>query len=311
MITLIRIRLLQLKRIISDEGIVTLFMAAILLVLIYAAYIGYQKKTDTLYILAFLALGCLSIQLKRNDLFFIYTNLKRPHLQIYLEYVMLVSPFVTPILFTPHWYYFFGLMLVIYFLPFLKLAPKQKTYFKNISSFIPPANFEMISGFRKSFISITFLYISALCLSGFSIYPYIPLWLITITTTSFYFECEPLQILKKDELPVERFLQKKMYQHGICLLIFYLPILVINTFFNPGEWLLNILFLSVQVGMLCFTICLKYTTYLPNQNYSANSVTLGLFSLGSILPHFLPVSLFMSFDYYNRAKKNLKNYLYD
>ena len=311
MTTLLRIRLLQLKRIISDEGIVVLFMAVILFVLMYAAYINYQKKANALYILAFLALSCIVLQLKRQDLFFITNNLQYPHLQIYFEYVALVFLFIAPVLFTPYWYLFFALMSVLFLIPFLKFAFKQKTYFRNISSFIPVSNFEIISGFRKSFFVLSILYVLALCTSWLSIYPYIPLWLITILITSFYVECEPLQILKKDDLSINFFLQKKMYQHAVCLFIFYLPVLLINTLFNPADWLLNLLFLLVQIGMLCFSICLKYTTYIPNRNYNANSVTLGLFSLGSILPHFLPVSLFMSFDYYNRAKKNLKNYLND
>ena len=203
------------------------------------------------------------------------------------------------------------LLISLAALPQFRYRFKQKTYFKNIGAVILPSNFEWISGFRKSFFYLIPIYILALAFCWVRIFPLFLLWFVTVTIASFYQECEPLQILKEGSMSPQKFLKRKMIQHSKMLFLLYAPVLIANTVFNTGNWFVNLLFIPTQIALLCFSICLKYSNYYPNKNLIMNNMILALVSVGSIIPYFLPVPLLMAFDYYSKAKNNLKNYLND
>jgi hypothetical protein len=187
----------------------------------------------------------------------------------------------------------------------------QKTYFRNISSIIPASHFEWISGFRKSFLLLIPLCILAIGFCWFKILPLFLLWFITFIITSFYNEFEPVHILREGGYSSKRFLRQKLYQHSGYLLLLYTPVLLINTIFNFEYWIVNLLFIPVQLSLLCFAICFKYSVYEPSKNLTAGSLILTMVSLCALIPYLLPVPLVMTFIYYRKAKNNLDNYLND
>ena len=67
----------------------------------------------------------------------------------------------------------------------------------------------------------------------------------------------------------------------------------------------------MQISLLCFAICLKYSSYKPNKNQIGNNIPLAIVSLGSALPYLLPIPTILSFAYFYKAKNNLKQYLND
>jgi hypothetical protein len=154
-------------------------------------------------------------------------------------------------------------------------------------------------------------YILALGLSWFRILPLLLLWFITVSIASFYIECEPLHILKEGNFSSKRLLNYKLMRHSKYVILLYSPVLVINTIFNPEYWVLNLLFIPIQLSLLCYSICLKYATYEPNKKPIGNSIILSLVSLGTIIPYFLPIPLLMAVFTYGKANKNLNNYLND
>jgi hypothetical protein len=87
------------------------------------------------------------------------------------------------------------------------------------------------------------------------------------------------------------------------------PILAFNTFFHPGMWLVNFLFLLVQISMLVFAIAYKYSSYKPNEDAGKNNIVLSLVSAGSVFPFFLPVPTIMAIVYFPKAIKNLNRFL--
>jgi len=311
MAILLNIRLIQARREIIDTGPGSIIIFGLLLFLIYASYIIYQKTPDAYYLNAFLLLICLSVQSYRNDKQFVYVHIRKPHLEIFLEYLVLTFPFAVTSLFTSNWFCYPVLVILLPMVPYLKFTVKQKTYFKNISSFIPAPDFEWISGFRKSFGFLVPLYILALGLSWFRILPLLFLWFITVSIASFYTECEPLHILKEGDFSSAKLLRRKLIRMVKYLVILYIPVLVINTILNPEYWLLNLMFIPLQISFVSYAVCLKYSSYEPNKNAFGNNVVLSLVSLGSIIPYFLPIPLLMAVFTYGKAKKNLKNYLND
>jgi hypothetical protein len=241
----------------------------------------------------------------------VYGHIRKPQFEIYSEYLALTFPFAITSLFTANWFYFPVLMTALIIVPFLKFTVKQKTVFKNISAIIPAADFEWISGFRKTFIYILPLFILAISFSWFRILPLLILWFITVSVSSFYAECEPLHILKEGNHSSKSLLKRKLIRHSKYIVLLYAPVLLINTIFNPQYWVLNLLFIPIQVSLVCYSVCLKYATYVPNKKQFGNSIILSLVSLGSIIPFLLPIPLLMAVFTYGKAKQNLNNYLND
>jgi hypothetical protein len=127
----------------------------------------------------------------------------------------------------------------------------------------------------------------------------------------FYKEFEPIQILREGNYSSNQFLRQKLYRHSKSLLIIYVPVLLINTIFNFEYWAVNLLFIPVQLSLLCLAICLKYSAYQPAKSSAGNSIIFAFVSLGSVIPFLLPVPLVMALIYYGKAKNNLNNYLND
>ncbi len=309
--TLLSIRVIQLKRELLATGFRSLLLIGVAFFLFYASHLFWQQREYTFYFIGFLFIVCASIQLSRQDKTFIYTHLRHPHLEIFIEYLVLVLPFTFSSLFTPNWYYFPILVGALSLLPFYRQTYSQQAYFKSMSNVLPAYYFEWISGFRKMFLFLIPVYFLALAFSWFKILPLFLLWLLTVSIVTFYTECEPLHILRAGKLTAMQFVRQKLWRHARFLVLLYLPILLINTVFNFDYWLLNLLFIPVQLSLLCFAICFKYSSYEPNADLAANNMIVSLVSLGSVLPYLLPIPLIMSFVHYRKAVRNLKNYLHD
>lgn len=311
MTTLLNIRLIQIKRELNEAGPGTFLILGGLWFLIYAAYTTYQKTPDAYFLTISLFFLCLSLQAKRKDKSFVYNHIDNPRKEIYLEYIVLTFPFAISSLLTINWFCYPLLIVALSIVPLLKYTLKEKSYFKNISSIIPPSNFEWISGFRKYFLYLIPLYVLAIGFCWFRILPLFLLWFMTIIVASFYKECEPLQILKEGNLCPGKFLQQKFFQHSKLMFFLYSPILIVNTIFNFEYWFVNLLFIPTQISLLCFSINLKYSNYQPNKNPIANNIMLSFVSLGSVIPYLLPIPVLLALEYYAKAKNNLNNYLND
>lgn len=254
---------------------------------------------------------CLYLQSVRKDRLFVFTHIENPHLEIWIEYLAWTFPFAISSLFNKYWFFYLLLMAGLYVITYLNYSIRQKTWLGNISILIPATNFEWISGIRKNMVYTIPLYLVAIGFGWFSYLSLFILWLLTIIITTFYSECEPLQILKEGNNSPKLLLGKKMIKHGTCLIILYAPVLMLNTLVNPENWLVNFLFVVVQISLLCFSIGFKYTMYEPNKPSTGGEVIQGLTAIGSVIPFLVPVPVIMAFRYYYKAIRNLNNYLHD
>lgn len=308
---LLYIRYRQLLRNLKGFGTYTPLLFGITFYLCYASFRIYKMEIYSIHLIALLFLLCFSIQLNRKDKFFLFLHVSHFRREVFLEYVLLTLPFSITALFTEAWYLYPIFLFLLFCLPYISYSLIKRTRLKNLSQLIPVYNFEWISGIRKSYVYLIPLYIAALSLSWFRILPLILCWLITVIITSFYSECEPINMLKEGGQNSNHFLRKKLVQHSKLLLLIFLPIVIINFIFNPEYYLLIPLFLLMQLVLVWFAISMKYGMYRPLQNSSANNILLSFVTLGSVLPFFLPIPLLMTLFYYNKAKSNLIYYLND
>lgn len=311
MAILLKIRLIQIIRELNNAGFGIIILPGIVISLIYASFIVFRRTPDAYYLTIFLFLISFSVHSYRKDSQFVLNHIQNPLSEMYTEYFVLTFPFMVTSLFTSNWFCYPLFLLALAAVPSAKFTIKKKTWFRNISTIIPASDFEWISGFRKSFLFLIPLYLLAIGFSWFRVLPLILLWFITITIASFYIECEPLHILKEGNQTSGQLIKQKLFRHSKYLVILFFPVLLINMIFNPGYLMLSLLFIPMQLSLLCYAICLKYSTYEPDKYPFGNNIIFSLVSLGSIVPYLLPVPFFLAVYTYRKAKFNLNNYLDD
>ena len=310
-LTVLYIRLKQLQRELNGLGFYVFIITGIIVYVTYIFFKQFEKQPNAFYLIAAITLFCIILQIYRTDKSFIYKHINRPHLQLFSEYIALTLPFCISCIFTKNWFYYPLLLALLFCVPYIKLEIKHRTIFKNLSSIFPASNFEWISGCRKNYISFITLYSLAAGFCWFRVLPLILLWLLTSVITTFHNECESIQILREDNKVPDKFLLNKLFINGIYMLIVYAPLLVINTIFNFEFLFINILFLFVQISLLSFAICLKYSAYKPNKNHNGNTIPLAIVSFSSLLPYLLPIPIIFSVVYFVKGTNNLKQYLND
>lgn len=309
--TLLYIRSKQIKREVNGLGLYLVIFPAIAVIISFITYTQYKNDQHAWYTVVVLSVICLAIQYSRKDKLFIYKQLDKPHIQIFLEYVILTLPFSITSLITKNWFCFPLLLLVLICIPFLKLQFKHRAVFKNLSSIIPASNFEWLSGIRKQHILFISLYLVAAAFSWVRILPLFLLWFLTIMISSFYLENEPLHILREGNKTARKFLADKIKINIKYILALYSLPVIINALFVREFLMLTLLFIPVQVALVCFAINLKYSTYKPQTNQLGNNVAFSIIAILSAMPYFIPIPVILAIVYYYKAEKNLKTYLHD
>lgn len=310
--TLVRVRLHQIRRQLESLGLLYVFILFVFFCgLVFAVYTAYRQEEKSWYVFSLTILALFLIHTSRKDKQFVYSQVDYPVQNIFAEYFIFTLPVSIPALFTSHWYCFPLLILSFYIISNIKIIVKQRTMFPNLSKIISSQNFEWLSGLRKNLIPVVICWILAAITCRIRILPLVFLWFIMIAATSFYQECESLQILFASSSSPQKMLKQKIINHTKILLIIFVPILIVNSVFNPDFILINVAFLLIQITILIFAILLKYTTYIPNENLKGNTVLLSAVTIGALIPFLLPIPLIMCFRNYGRSVKNLKNYFND
>lgn len=310
--TLLYIRSRQIKREIDGLGFYVIIFLAVVCILSFSAFIQYKNNQRTsLYIVLLLAFTCAAIQSSRTDKSFIYKRIERPHLQIFLEYAALTLPFSITSIFTQNWFCFPLLLSALLCIPFLKLQFKHRAVFKNLSSVIPASDFEWISGIRKQHVAFICLYLVALIFCWVRILPLALLWFLTIIISSFHLENEPVHILREGNRTAREFLLAKIKANVKYILILYSLPVMMNAFFVREFLTITLLFIPVQVALLCFVITLKYTVYKPLASPLGNNVVFSIVAILSAIPYFFPIQASLAIIYFYKAENNLKTCLHD
>ncbi|MGB4844925.1 MAG: hypothetical protein WBP16_10700 [Ferruginibacter sp.] len=309
--SLLYIRFKQIKREADELGLYLVIFIAIALLFSYLAFNQYKNSDQAWWLVVLLSAVCLAIHYSRKDKPFIYKHLDKPSLLIFSEYALLTLPFSIPSILTKNWFCFPLLLLILFVISFLKFHFKRKAVFKNLSAIIPASNFEWISGIRKQYISFISIYLVALGFSWVRILPLFLLWFLTIMIASFFLENEPIHILREGNKTARRLLSDKLKINIRYILILYSLPIIVNAIFVQEFLLITLLFIPMQIALLCFAIGLKYATYKPQTNQLGNNVAFSIIAILSAMPYFLPIPVILSIAYFYKAEKNLKPYLHD
>jgi hypothetical protein len=309
--SLLHIRLRQIKREIDGLSLYVIPIFAIAAYLAFVSFKEFQKGENAIYIIIGLSVFCLSLHFSRKDKSFVFKHIDKPHTQIFFEYLALTFPFSISCIVTKSSYCYLILLAILFCIPLLKFQFRQRVSFKNLSNIISVKNFEWLSGFRKQYIAFICIYLLVILFIWIKILPLFLLWFLTIIILSFYNEYESIQILRESNKAPKQFLIAKLKASIIYILILYTPIIIINSIFNSDFLILNLLFIPIQISLLGFAICFKYSSYKPNQAKIGNSIPFSIVALCSALPHFLPIPTILLFVYFYKAENNLKQYLHD
>jgi hypothetical protein len=308
--TLVHIRIRQLGRQSKSPSFIYVLLAAVSAGVAYVSYTA-SHNLDTAWIITGLLASVITLlHSSRADSDFVYHHIARPQAAIVTEYLVCSVPVWLPVLFTQQWYcalFFAGWAAG---LSFLRINRRQKTRFKQLSSVIAPADFELLSGSRKQMIPLTVCYVAALAFAWVKVLPLFLLWLMSVQVMAFYSEHESIDLLRANGATPRALLHRKLLRHPLRLLLIYIPVVALNAFFYPDFIIINILFLFLQASLLCFAICYKYTHYDPRTTDGGSIIT-GLISLSGIVPFLLPLPAIMCISYYFRAIHTLKTYLND
>ncbi len=310
--SLLHIRSAQAKHYFKAAGPALVFILVAAGALLYFCYGLYSHPVYAMYCMAFIYIACWKFHLQRRDKLFVYTHLPRPYLELYSEYFVFTLPLTLPCIVTAQWWWFPVFSALLLLLPLQKKSFTQKAYFKNISRLIPAPQFEIISGFRKSFGSLILLYAIALAFSGIQLLPLFLLWFLSIMIVGFYSVCEPLNLLQSGSYSnSSTFLRKKVSSQLFIYFICYLPIILIHAFSHPEWFWVSILWLPSLLCLIAYSIFLKYSLYTPGKIINSNNPSFMLIAFVSLIPFLLPVGILSCWDYAAKARKNLSTYIHD
>ncbi len=308
---LLYIRWRQINQEIKGLGLYALIFVVIIVGLTFVCIKQFEQGHNATKVIFILTTLCAGVQFFRKDKLFIHKNIVNPHVQIFLEYVVLTLPFSISSIFTKSWFYYPILLIILFHIPFIKGQFKQRTIFRNLSFIIRPKNFEWISGIRQYYFLLITFYLLALIFCWLKFFPLFSLWLLTVFISFFYTECESVSMLREYGNSPTKFLFDKYKSSIIYMVVLYLPVLIANSICNADFIFINMSFFVTQIALICFTIGLKYSMYKPNGILNINMIPLIIIALCSLIPYFFPISIILSLIYFYKAKNNLKQYLND
>lgn len=280
--------------------------------LCYALYINTSTSLLSVYAPPLVVVSLMgAYHFTRSDSRFLFHITDYAYLFKYVEYLVFSSPFLIVFLLKGN---YAGVVIQVVLLFVISVTPIPHivvSSFTFAGKLAPAACFEWISGIRKNFIPLAFLYFLAFALVYFKFASLVVLWLIIGIVAGFYFECESVQILICEQKNAGQFVRHKIHSHLRLMLLYFAPVVVVYTIFHPEHYWLSAAFLCVCSINLVFFVVIKYAAYKPNENLNANSIFTVIAIMSVFIPVLLPIPLLMSVRGYYRSISNLKEYLYD
>ncbi len=301
---LLQLRFYQIKR---DLGLWFLFI--IVTGLYFAFTFSEDQPLRGMALSGVLIVGIYSHHSNRRDLHFLKFYFHRPFLQVALNYQLLIVPVSVAFVFHQQWMNLLILHVAVGAVAFVR--PRATTRgLLFISRFIPPEQFEWISGLRRHFYSVLVLFLISGLFSPVKLFGLMALFLLNSVLLSFYTISEPLSMLNPDFLAPKDFLRKKIRFLTRLTLLINAPLLFINSVFHPESAWFCVGFL-VGTFLLCSTtVYIKYATYSPKEASTSSIDQLILFA-GLLIPYLLPLSVYLFYSNRRKAIQLLQHYQND
>ncbi|MFA7379527.1 MAG: hypothetical protein WC150_03650 [Bacteroidia bacterium] len=307
---LIRIRLIQLYRMLNGSVFFLLLTGLLVLSAFFVCYNFAEKTEESEILVALIVVLIYTIHVQRNDLNFVYHHLLKPFTAIVIEYTFYSLPVLAALLLQQKFIAAGIVISVLLLIPFYKPVKNTNTSLPHLSRLIPAKHFELLSGVRANWKWMLPLYLACIGLCWVRILPLLLLWFLIMTVTSWYTIYEPLHMLRAQGLNARKIILGKCLQHGGLLFMFQAPVVVLQVIFQPDLWWMALFYIPMLWCIIALSICLKYSTYSASETQSANNIIMSLVSLGVLLPFILPVPVLMLVVYYRKAVHNLTLYVY-
>ncbi len=302
---LLKIRFYQFRR---DLGI--LFFPILAIASLVSFFAFDHPQLYGYYAVGIISYLIYSFHQNRRDLSFVYKHFNSPKYQVVSEYQLFLLPVSIPVLFTQYWYCFFMLHIIAFLIPLFEIKSNLQFKFLFLSKYLKN-DYIFIAGVRKNLFVLVAFAIIALALSPLKLFPLVALFLFNMVIFSFYDTNESVQMIQASNKTPKQFLSEKSGSAISKLLFLNLPVLAINTAFNPDLFLFNVFFLVYNLLMLASIISLKYSDYQYKKGGNNNQVKLIVMVLGLFIPYLSPLTIIFYFQSRTEAIKNLNNYLDD
>lgn len=311
--TILHIRLKQAYRILTEIGA---GYVVILLILSIPLLGGIAQKLwmESIYIPMGVALFIMiNTHLFRKDKAFLKLIIKKPYAIYCVEYALIVLPFIILLLARNAWLPIGVLLGACILIPFMGFTIELKST-RTRPLFSLPKYFnkayDWIAGLRKNWFYLIVLYLLGLIFCQRTEVIPVVLFLMSLTTTSFYQDGEPSTFLESFHLKASAFINYKIKWHLITFWVLSAPLVLLWFIFNAQYWyIFLILFVVISIFPI-LAIVLKYYSYEPGIPLTSQNMTLGIMVAFLCFPFTQPVPLIMLPVYYKKAITNLKNYLH-
>jgi hypothetical protein len=303
-VQLLKLRYFQARR---DLGYWVIIFAAIAFGIAYSA--ASPDPKHSLIVVGLAVLGFSSFHSKRRDLHFIRKHFDSPLAGICFNYHLTVLPLSLGFLFAGYWYYALLLHILVTGICFFRI----RTYTPRllfVQKLVPPSQFEWIAGLRSNFPILVILAIIMIILSPVKLFAIAALFVFNVIILGFYSFFEPRIMLNPGQLSISKFLSSKVRFMIRAILITNLPILIVNSIFQPDVVWFNVFFLAGFLVMTVTGIYIKYAHYRPSDSLPLSFDYLVLL-VSVFVPFLLPLSFFILFSNLKKAKNNLSLYLDD
>jgi hypothetical protein len=320
----LHIRFLQIKRSLQDLSIghavaLLLIVVFVALIFIIPSFFSLLKNEKSRWIMiGVVAAGILAIHQIRPDKRFISIVSNRPlpifsgQVRIFAsEYLVLALPILGFLFFTKNVLQCIVLILLILCISLITKVLKQNSGIPYFSIYIPHKAFEWRAGMRKSGGFIVLFYLLALIFSWVRIAPVILLFFALTAIAEFFRACEPLSILMLSRDNTIVFLRKKIGQSFLIYSLFTLPIVILSAVLVPDIWYVAPAFFIFACLNITNFILAKYAFYHPNFDTGAGGVMNTLSLFGCVVPFFAPITFFLIFWNYYKAKPKLDYYFFN
>ena len=290
-ITIFKIRLLQLFRLLKGIGLLRIII--VLLILWFLSLLIFNLAIvpeNTVKMSIITGLLLFSVHASRNDKHFLKSTLKTSY-PIYLgEYFLLIIPFFTIWIIHSNWFGAGLLVLIVLLIPLICINFRLQyvssiikvlinpfnlnlnSKFKIRLPFISTRSFEWISGIRRNLILLVPIY---LFIFAFSFKPYVAVVgfiFLSILISGFYYYGEPREFIELlANNPID-FILHKIFINLKQLFIVFIPIIIIATVFQTSTWYYLIGAIIISFFIQAFTIVIKYGLFEENARLNRNSI---------------------------------------
>jgi hypothetical protein len=307
--TLLRLRLVQLRRSISPAGVVALLVALALLPFGVQRLVVHDPSLQP-YLNGVLLLGLLGWHQQRLDLRFVLKHIERPLSNLGAEYLLVALPIAMGQVNTLAWYQAAAVLAAIPLIVRIQPPVLSRPRLRWLRSRIPASLFEWKGGMQRAHPLPALLWLLALVFCWLPVLPLMLLWGLSAMLTTIQADCEPRAMLLATCSDAATLLRRKLAGGMTIVALLMTPVLIGATIFQPQLWWVHLFFFVGQLSVVALAIVLKYRSYVPNERQTGNEAVITTAAVFAVMPGLFLFPLIMLLWERRGALQNLNTYFH-